>query len=64
MTKTTRSTATKKQTKTGGAATSEPTSEAIALRAYELYLARAGGDGNEQDDWHQAERELSNGKSG
>jgi hypothetical protein len=30
----------------------------IAARAYELYLARGGMDGLDQDDWFQAEREL------
>jgi hypothetical protein len=33
----------------------------IALRAYELYLARGAGDGAAMDDWLSAERELSNG---
>lgn len=35
-----------------------PSREAIAQRAYELYLARGGADGSEQEDWLQAEREL------
>jgi len=30
----------------------------IALRAYELYLARGGADGADFDDWIAAEREL------
>ena len=30
----------------------------IALRAYELYLARGGSDGADFDDWIAAEREL------
>ena len=30
----------------------------IALRAYELYLARGGADGGDFDDWIAAEREL------
>jgi hypothetical protein len=30
----------------------------IARRAYELYLARGGEDGQDIDDWLQAEREL------
>ena len=33
--------------------------ERIAARAYELYLARGGGDGQDWDDWLAAERELS-----
>jgi hypothetical protein len=31
----------------------------IALRAYELYLARGGADGRDFDDWLAAEREMS-----
>jgi hypothetical protein len=36
----------------------------VAMRAYELYLARGGTDGADFDDWLAAERELaaSNGK--
>lgn len=33
--------------------------ERIAARAYELYLARGGTDGQAWDDWLAAERELS-----
>jgi len=32
--------------------------DAIAHRAYELYLARGRADGNAIDDWLQAEHEL------
>ena len=32
--------------------------ERVAQRAYELYIARGGGDGQELDDWLCAEREL------
>lgn len=32
--------------------------ERVAMRAYELYLARGGGDGSAMDDWLIAEREL------
>jgi Protein of unknown function (DUF2934) len=35
--------------------------ERVAARAYELYLARGGADGQAEDDWLAAERELSNG---
>ena len=37
----------------------------IAMRAYELYLARGGVDGGDFDDWLAAEREVttSNGKA-
>jgi hypothetical protein len=38
--------------------TEGPSREKIAQRAYELYLARGGADGSEQEDWLQAEREL------
>jgi hypothetical protein len=34
------------------------TDDAIAARAYELYLARGGTHGADMDDWLQAEREL------
>ena len=33
--------------------------EEIAARAYELYLARGGGHGQDWDDWLAAERELA-----
>jgi hypothetical protein len=32
--------------------------ERVAQRAYELYLARGCGDGQDVDDWLCAEREL------
>lgn len=35
------------------------TQEQIAVRAYHIYLERGGADGNPEDDWLQAERELS-----
>jgi hypothetical protein len=31
----------------------------VAMRAYELYLARGGADGAALDDWLNAERELT-----
>jgi len=37
--------------------------ERIAMRAYELYLARGGSDGQDFDDWLAAEKELSSGPS-
>jgi hypothetical protein len=40
-------------------AAASPDRERIAMRAYELYLARGGGDGRELDDWLTAERELN-----
>jgi len=36
----------------------EPTQEEIQLRAYEIHMERGGRDGNDLDDWHQAELEL------
>jgi len=39
-------------------AQSHPTREEIELRAYQIYLERAGAPGNELDDWTRAEREL------
>ncbi|MBI4226678.1 MAG: DUF2934 domain-containing protein [Candidatus Omnitrophica bacterium] len=35
-----------------------PTQEAIAKRAYELYLQRGGAHGRDWDDWFQAEVQL------
>ena len=37
--------------------------EQVAARAYELYLARGGADGQDFDDWIAAERELATGPS-
>lgn len=44
---------------TGETVSSRPTHEQIAVRAYHIYLERGGDDGNPEDDWIQAERELS-----
>ena len=41
------------------ASNERPDSERISARAYELYLARGGTDGQDWDDWLAAERELS-----
>jgi hypothetical protein len=35
-----------------------PSRDAIAARAYELYLARGGADGKDIDDWLKAEQDL------
>ncbi len=46
-------------TRTGKGPGPAPASlEEVARRAYELYLARGGEPGREQEDWLQAEREL------
>jgi hypothetical protein len=39
-------------------ATPMPTHEAIAQRAFELYLARGEAGGDEMSDWLRAETEL------
>ena len=39
--------------------TASPDEEAIAKRAYELYLQRGSVSGHELDDWLAAEAELS-----
>jgi hypothetical protein len=39
--------------------TAMPNDEAIAKRAYELYLQRGSIEGHELDDWLEAEAELS-----
>jgi Protein of unknown function (DUF2934) len=36
-----------------------PSDDAIASRAYELFLARGAQHGSDVEDWLQAERELS-----
>jgi hypothetical protein len=41
------------------AETAAPIEEEIALRAYEIYLERGKTDGNDVDDWLQAEYELT-----
>jgi DUF2934 family protein len=40
------------------AASRNPTTEEVALRAYEIYLERCGAPGNALEDWTRAEREL------
>ncbi len=37
----------------------EPSGEAIARRAYELYLERGGEHGRDLEDWVKAEKELA-----
>lgn len=39
-----------------------PTTEEVAIRAYEIYRERGGGEGSPLDDWLQAERELAKPK--
>jgi Protein of unknown function (DUF2934) len=40
------------------AARIHPTTEEIALRAYQIYLERGSTPGNALEDWTRAEREL------
>ncbi len=40
-------------------AIARPSHEAIARRAYELYLSRGGDHGGHENDWLAAERELA-----
>jgi hypothetical protein len=39
-------------------AENEPTTEQIRQRAYEIYLSRGDGPGDDLQDWLQAERNL------
>jgi hypothetical protein len=41
-----------------GNCTAAPIPEMIRLRAYEVFVARAGSDGDELSDWLTAEREI------
>lgn len=43
----------------GDTTAATPDRERIALRAYELYLSRGGGEGSAVDDWLAAEREFT-----
>jgi hypothetical protein len=49
---------------TGDTTAADLDRDRIAARAYELYLARGGGDGMDMEDWLVAERELRNGSNG
>ncbi|MFY9730288.1 MAG: DUF2934 domain-containing protein [Candidatus Acidiferrales bacterium] len=42
-----------------GTVEKHPTSEEIAVRAYEIYVERGATPGQDVDDWLQAEAELS-----
>jgi hypothetical protein len=44
--------------------TATPNGDAIAKRAYELYLQRGSVPGHELDDWLEAEAELSRAAAG
>ena len=42
---------------------SSPTYDEIAEAAYHRYLRRGGSDGQDLDDWVEAERELRSGRT-
>jgi len=44
---------------TGDTTAASDDRERIAMRAYELYLARGRGEGAAMEDWLRAERELT-----
>ena len=46
-----------------GIASSGPKEDEIRRRAYQRYLERGGGHGQDFDDWLEAERELRSGKA-
>jgi hypothetical protein len=50
---------TSKAKSTKASARRSPTHEEIAARSYELYLARGREEGHAEEDWLQAERDLS-----
>jgi hypothetical protein len=41
---------------------SEPSEEDIRMRAYQRYLERGAGHGQDFEDWLEAERELKNAR--
>lgn len=45
-----------------GVATTGPNEDEIRRRAYQRYLERGGGHGQDFDDWLEAERELKSGR--
>ena len=47
-----------RRTETQKTLRTEPTSDDVARRAYELYQERGGEPGADVDDWLRAEREL------
>jgi hypothetical protein len=38
--------------------------DAVARRAYEIYLNRGGGHGSDLEDWLEAERQIKEGSTG
>jgi Protein of unknown function (DUF2934) len=46
-------------TKSGASSKRSPTFDEIAVRSYQLYLARGGEQGHDVEDWLAAEAQLS-----
>jgi hypothetical protein len=46
-----------------GSSLDNPSYDEIAEAAYHRYLSRGGGDGQDFDDWVEAERELRSRRS-
>lgn len=42
-----------------GPSSARPSVEEIRLRAYEIFVERGQADGQDLDDWYQAEKELT-----
>ena len=49
----------KTRRKTENSSTADLDHDRVAVRAYELYVARGCGPGQDLDDWLSAERELN-----
>jgi hypothetical protein len=47
----------------GQSRVSKPNPDEVARRAYERYQQRGGGHGSDQQDWYEAERDLSQNTS-
>jgi len=60
--KSTPSAATDEANIAGESQRARPTEEEIATRAYHIYLQRGESEGNPEDDWLRAERELTEGQ--
>ena len=50
---------TKNVSRFGRTAAEESSGEEVRRRAYELYEARGRGDGHDQEDWLEAEAEIT-----
>lgn len=54
---------TEEPTNTGAPSVKEPAVEEIRMRAYYIYQERSGVDGNDLENWLQAEHELREGRA-